>query len=34
MENGTPETKKHADLICASNNDDGVCQTIRELWKA
>ncbi len=34
MENGTPETKKHADLICASNNDDGVCKTIRELWKA
>ena len=33
MENGTAETKKHADLICPSNNDDGVRKTIEELWK-
>lgn len=33
MENGTAETKKYADLICASNNDDGVAEMIRELWK-
>ena len=33
MENGTPETKKHADMICPSNNDDGVCKTVEELWK-
>ena len=34
MANGTDETKKHADLICASNNDDGVARVIAELWKA
>ncbi len=33
MENGTPETKKYADIICTSNNDDGVAKMIRELWK-
>ena len=33
MENGTPETKKHADMICPSNNDDGVAKVIEELWK-
>ena len=33
MENGTPETKKHADIICPSNNDDGICKIIEELWK-
>ncbi|MBQ6478485.1 MAG: HAD family hydrolase [Erysipelotrichaceae bacterium] len=33
MENGTPETKKHADRICPSNNDDGIRKTIAELWK-
>ena len=32
MENGTAETKKHADLICASNNEDGVRKCIEELW--
>ncbi|MBQ1534753.1 MAG: HAD family phosphatase [Erysipelotrichaceae bacterium] len=32
MENGTPETKKHADMICPSNNDDGVRRVIEELW--
>ena len=33
MENGTPETKKNADMICPSNNDDGVCKAIKMLWK-
>ncbi|MBR5754711.1 MAG: HAD family phosphatase [Erysipelotrichaceae bacterium] len=33
MENATPETKKYADMICASNNDDGVRKAIEELWK-
>lgn len=33
MENGTPETKKHADRICPSNNDDGIRKVIEELWK-
>ena len=33
MENGTEETKKYADLICASNNDDGVAQVIDEYFK-
>ena len=33
MENGTPETKRHADLICPSNNDDGVAKVIEEYWK-
>ena len=33
MENGTAETKKYADLICPSNNDDGVRKVIEELWK-
>ncbi|MBQ3295211.1 MAG: HAD family phosphatase [Erysipelotrichaceae bacterium] len=33
MENGTDNTKKHADIICASNNDDGVAQIIDEYWK-
>ncbi len=33
MENGTPEAKKHADVICASNNDDGVRKMAEELWK-
>ncbi|MBR4461443.1 MAG: HAD family hydrolase [Erysipelotrichaceae bacterium] len=32
MENGTPEAKKHADLICASNNDDGIRRMTEELW--
>ena len=32
MENGTPETKKHADLICPSNNDDGIRVAIEEIW--
>jgi len=32
MENGTPETRKHADRICPSNNDDGVRKVIKELW--
>ena len=32
MENGTPETKKHADVICPSNNDDGVRKVIEEIW--
>jgi Cof subfamily protein (haloacid dehalogenase superfamily) len=32
MENGTTEAKKHADLICPSNNDDGVRKCIEELW--
>ena len=32
MENGTPETRKYADLICPSNNDDGVRKVIEELW--
>ena len=32
MENGTAETKKHADLICASNNDDGVRKTLEALF--
>ena len=31
--NGTDETKKYADMICPSNNDDGVCKTIKEIWK-
>ena len=31
--NGTPETKKHADLICPSNNDDGVRKAIEMFWK-
>jgi Cof subfamily protein (haloacid dehalogenase superfamily) len=33
MENGTPETRKHADLICPSNMNDGVRKTIEEIWK-
>ncbi|MBQ6654872.1 MAG: HAD family phosphatase [Erysipelotrichaceae bacterium] len=33
MENGTPETKKHADMICPSNNDDGVRKVIEEIWQ-
>ena len=33
MENGTDEAKKHADLICPSNNDDGVGKAIRDLIK-
>ena len=33
MENGTPETRKHADLICPSNNDDGVAKVIEKYWK-
>ena len=33
MDNGTDETKKHADLICPSNNDDGVRKVIEEYWK-
>ena len=33
MENGTEKTKQHADIICASNNDDGVAETIDEYWK-
>ena len=32
-ENGTLETKKYADMICPSNNDDGVCKTIKDIWK-
>lgn len=32
MANGTEETKKHADIICKSNNDDGVRRMIEELW--
>lgn len=33
MANGSDETKKHADLICPSNMDDGVRKTIEEIWK-
>ena len=33
MENGTAETKKYADMICPSNNDDGVRHVIEELWQ-
>ena len=33
MKNGTPETKKYADLICPSNNEDGVRKVIEEFWK-
>ena len=33
MENGTDETKKFADLICPSNNDDGIARVIEEYWK-
>ena len=29
-ENGTPETKEYADIICDSNNDDGVRKVIEE----
>ena len=32
-ENGTDEAKKYADMICPSNNDDGVRKMIEELWK-
>ena len=32
MENGTPETKKYADIICASNNDDGVRKVVEEIY--
>ncbi len=31
MENGTPETKQYADMICPSNDDDGVCWAIKKL---
>lgn len=30
-ENGTDEAKKHADMICPSNNDDGVAKALEEL---
>ena len=33
VENGTPETKQHADMICPSNNEDGVRKAIEQLWK-
>ncbi|MBO4920198.1 MAG: HAD family phosphatase [Erysipelotrichaceae bacterium] len=32
MENGTSETKKYADIICPSNNDDGIRKMIEVLW--
>ena len=31
MENGTEETKKHADMICPSNDDDGVRVALQKL---
>lgn len=33
MGNGTQAAKQHADIICDSNNDDGVRKMIEELWK-
>ncbi|MBR0417838.1 MAG: HAD family phosphatase [Erysipelotrichaceae bacterium] len=32
MANGTPEAKACADLICPSNNDDGVAKAIKQIW--
>ncbi len=33
MSNGTDETKKHADIICASNNEDGVAQVLDQYFE-
>ena len=33
MANGSSETKKHADLICPSNMDEGVRKTLEDIWK-
>lgn len=32
MENADDETKKHADRICPSNNEDGVRKALEELF--
>ena len=31
MENGTDEAKRHADMVCPSNDDDGVRIALQEL---
>ncbi len=31
MENGTDEAKRHADMVCPSNDDDGVCIALQKL---
>ena len=31
MENGTDEAKRHADMICPSNDDDGVRIALQKL---
>jgi len=32
MENGTEKTKEHGDIICPSNNDDGVAEVIERYF--
>ncbi len=31
--NGTEEAKRHADIVCPSNEEDGVAKMIREIWR-